>query len=123
MVEVRAYLRKAQEYLAAASDCLAAGRLDAATSAAIHAGINAADAICGARSGVRSSSPNHARTIDLLESAGPDGVDGARQLRKLLPLKNLAEYDYAATTRQRATTALRAALAIVDIARRVAAAP
>lgn len=39
---MRAYVAKAEEYLAAASSELEAGRSIAATSLAIHAGINAA---------------------------------------------------------------------------------
>lgn len=44
--QVRAYAAKAQEYADAATDELDAGRFIAATSLSIHAGINAADAVC-----------------------------------------------------------------------------
>ena len=47
--QVRAYAAKAQEFAEAAASDLEAGRYIAATSLAIHAGINAADAVCGAR--------------------------------------------------------------------------
>ena len=50
---VRAYLGKAEEYLAAASSELKDGRSIAATSLAIHAAINAADAVTGVRLGMR----------------------------------------------------------------------
>ena len=47
--QVRSYAAKAAEFAEAAASDLAAGRNIAATSLAIHAGINAADAVCGAR--------------------------------------------------------------------------
>ena len=46
--QIRAYAGKAQEFAAAAISELAAGRFIAASSLAVHAGINAADAVCGA---------------------------------------------------------------------------
>ena len=49
-VQVRAYAGKAQEYADAAVAEITAGRYIAATSLAIHAAINAADAVCGASS-------------------------------------------------------------------------
>jgi hypothetical protein len=51
--QVRAYAGKAQEFAEAATSDPAAGRRIAATSLAIHAGINSADAVCGARLGRR----------------------------------------------------------------------
>ena len=48
---VRAYASKAEEYAAASE--VDQGRFIAATSLAVHAAINAADAVCGARLGVR----------------------------------------------------------------------
>lgn len=48
---VRSYMGKAEEYLAAASSELEAGRAIAATSLAIHAAINAADVVTGHRTG------------------------------------------------------------------------
>lgn len=53
--QVRAYSGTADEYATAAASELAAGRRIAATSLAIHAAINAADAVCGARLGVRAA--------------------------------------------------------------------
>ena len=53
--QVRSYAAKAEEFAEAAASDLAAGRDIAATSVAIHAGINSADAVCGARLGQRSA--------------------------------------------------------------------
>ncbi len=57
--QVRAYAAKAQEFAEAAASDLGAGRNIAATSLAIHAGINSADAVCGARLGKRAAGEDH----------------------------------------------------------------
>ena len=57
--QVRSYAAKAEEFAEAAASDLAAGRDIAATSLAIHAGINSADAVCGARLGQRSAGEDH----------------------------------------------------------------
>ena len=54
-MQALSYLAKAEEYAAAASNELVAERGVAATSLAIHAAINAADAVCGARLGKRAA--------------------------------------------------------------------
>jgi hypothetical protein len=91
--QVRVYVAKASEYLEAAEESLEAGRFIAATSLAIHAAINAADAVTGMRLGLRSAGDDHSRTQVLLAQAGPDGADVSRHLSRLLPLKTRAEYD------------------------------
>ncbi len=120
--QVRGYAGKAQEYLDAAEASLTEHRHIAATSLAVHAGISAADAICGARMGRRSADQDHARSIALLGEAGTDGTAAARQLARLLPLKTRAEYEPDDVPKATATKAVRAATQIVAIAQRVAAA-
>ena len=53
--QARSYLGKAEEFLVAARQSLDAGYTLAATSLAVHAGISAGDAICGARTGRRAA--------------------------------------------------------------------
>ncbi|MEO7803729.1 MAG: HEPN domain-containing protein [Actinomycetota bacterium] len=113
------YLAKASQYLEAAQESLESGWSDAAVSLAVHAGINAADAISGARQGIRSSGPDHSMAIKALGASGREGAEAARYLRKLLPLKTLAEYDAAPISKQRAISALRSAEQIVAIAESV----
>jgi hypothetical protein len=60
--QVRAYAGKAQEYADASVADVDAERYVAATSLAVHARINAADAVCGA--------------------CGPDGPCGAGRIRR-----------------------------------------
>ena len=86
--QIRAYAGKAQEFADAAIDELAAGRFIAASSLAVHAGINAADAVCGARIGQRAAGEDHGQVLVLLGEAGRDGAEVERELRRLLPLKN-----------------------------------
>lgn len=89
----RAYARKAEQYLAAAADELAADRPIAATSLAIHAAINAADCACGVRLGRRAAGQDHDEAVALLRTAGPDGIEVARAVTRLLPMKTRAEYE------------------------------
>lgn len=91
--QVRAYAANAQEFAEAAASDLEAGRNIAATSLAIHAGINSADAVCGARLGKRAAGEEHDQVLALLRQAGPDGAEVERDLRRLLPLKTKAEYE------------------------------
>lgn len=123
--QARAYLRKADEYLSAATTELDADRHVAATSLAIHAGINAADALTGMRLGQRSAGQDHESAILLVRTAGPAGPDGvaiARELGRLLPLKTRAEYEPDDIPRSDAARAVMRSRRILDVARRVAVA-
>lgn len=85
--QVRAYLTKANEYLDAAVSELEAGRAIAATSLAIHAAINSADVVTGARLGRRAASQAHEQVLSMLAEAGIDGTEVAKELARLLSLK------------------------------------
>ncbi len=91
--QVRAYAGKAEEYAEAAASEIDQGRFIAATSLAVHAAINAADAVCGARLGMRAAGEDHDHVLTLLRQAGVDGARIEADLRRLLPLKTKAEYD------------------------------
>ena len=91
--QIRAYVAKAVEYAEAAAAEVAAQSAIAATGLAIHAGINSADAVCGARLGLRSAGQDHDHVFVLLREAGKDGAAVAKELRRLLPLKTKAEYE------------------------------
>jgi hypothetical protein len=119
--QVRAYAGKAEEYADAAASEIEAGRYIAATSLAIHAGINAADAVCGARLGERGAGEDHDQVLTLLRQAGPDGTKVEKELRRLLPLKTKAEYEPDDVAPGVATKALERAQRCVAVARTVAA--
>ena len=91
----------------------------AATSLAIHAGINSADAVCGIRLGKRSGGQNHEEVLGLLDTAGADGKEIAKELARLLPLKTKAEYDHVDVSKADAVRAVERARRSVAIARRV----
>jgi len=91
--QTRSFLAKAQEFLDAASTELGAGRTVAATSLAIHAAINAADALTGVRTGRRAAGQDHDHVRMLLRECGPDGAEVEKELARLLPMKTKAEYD------------------------------
>ncbi|WP_208028068.1 HEPN domain-containing protein [Rhabdothermincola sediminis] len=118
--QVRAYAAKAEEFAEAATSELEAGRNIAATSLAIHAGINSADAVCGARLGKRAAGEDHDQVLDLLGQAGPDGAEVERNLRWLLPLKTKAEYEPDNIAPSVAAKAVERAQRCAAVARRVA---
>ena len=118
--QVRSYAAKAKEFVEAAASDLAAGRNIAATSLAIHAAINSADAVCGARLGKRAAGQDHDQVLDLLRQAGPDGAAVERELRRLLPLKTKAEYEPDDIAPAVAAKAVERAQRCATVARRVA---
>ena len=119
--QARAYLSKAEEYLEAAGAELEAGRAIAAASLAVHAGINAADAVTGMRLGQRAAGQDHDEVLALLRQAGTDGAAVERDLVRLLPLKTKAEYDPDDIPRTTARRAVEWATRCLAVARRVAA--
>ncbi|MDW3214766.1 MAG: HEPN domain-containing protein [Ilumatobacteraceae bacterium] len=119
--QVRAYAGKAEEYADAAASEIEAGRYIAATSLAIHAGINSADAVCGARLGRRAAGDDHSQVLALLREAGPDGARVEKELRRLLPLKTKAEYEPDDVAPGVAKQAVERAQRCVAVARSVAA--
>ncbi len=114
----RAYAGKAEEYADAAASEMDAGRYIAATSLAVHAGINA---VCGARLGHRAAAEDHDQVLALLRQAGPDGTKVEKELRRLLPLKTKAEYEPDDVAPGVATKAVERAQRCVAVARAVAA--
>lgn len=119
--QTRAYAGKAEEYADAAASGVQAGRYIAATSLAIHAGINSADAVCGARLGKRAAGDDHSPVLTLLRQAGPDGAKIEKELRRLLPLKTKAEYEPDDVAPGVAKQAVERAQRCVSVARAVAA--
>ncbi len=119
--QARSYLSKAEEYLAASDDELEAERCIAAKSLAIHAAINAADAVCGVRLGKRAAGTDHDQVMALLGEAGKDGSEVAKDLRRVLPLKTKAEYDPDDIPLSVASKAVGRAARCVAVARRVVA--
>ena len=116
------YLSKAVEFLYAAKQSHEVGNNAAATGNAIHASIAAADAIAASRAGVVWRGEHAQAAVHLETVGGNDGRQAARQLRRVLPLKNRAEYDPDPIPASKARTAVQAAERVVAIAERVVAA-
>jgi len=90
------YLRKSEECLVTASECLRAGRWNAAVINAVHCGISACDALTVFILGVRHAGERHEDAISLFQTVGlPKDVLIAKgkQLSRLLGVKNAAEYE------------------------------
>ena len=119
--QVQGYAAKAQEYVEAAAAELKADRTIAVTSLAIHAAINAADAVCGARLGRRAAGGTHEQVLTLLRDAGRDGAEVEKHLRRLLPLKTKTEYELDDIPVSAAAGAVERAEQCVTIALRLAA--
>lgn len=115
--KARSYLAKAKEFLEASTASLSAERHDAALLLAIHAGLSACDAVTVALRGVRSIDPDHLRATDLLEAAARESEDvqqHAGQLRGLLKVKNLVEYEDRRVSAREADTGAKRAERLVN---------
>lgn len=87
-----------------------------AASLAVLAGIAASDAACCARLGRRSRSQDHHDAERLLAEIVPKGRDAAKDLRRLLDLKDAAQYGVMHVGAPELRSALRRAGALVRFA-------
>ena len=110
---------QAEKFLEVADLVQADSTQDAASanvsaSLAVLAGIAASDAACCAALGRRSRGQDHRQAIDLLGQVSPGGPDAARQLQRLLDLKDSAHYGVITLSGEALKTALRGARNLVD---------
>lgn len=87
-----------------------------AASLGVLAGIAASDAACCATLGRRSRSQDHHDAEDLLGDVVPGGSEAAKQLRRLLNLKDTAQYGFIHIGGQDLRAVLRQARALTDFA-------
>jgi hypothetical protein len=92
----------------------------AATSLAIHAAINAADAVTGRRIGRRAAGQDHNQVLALLREAGKDGAAVEKDLVRILPLKTRTEYEPDEIPHSDARRAVERARRCVVVASRLA---
>jgi hypothetical protein len=92
-----------------------------AASLAVLAGIAASDAACCASLRRRARGQEHAEAIDLVKSVSPGGEQMARDLHRLLNLKDNAQYGVLMVPRDRAESAVAWARRLVENARQVLA--
>lgn len=114
----KAFLRKAEEYLASAEDNVAAGRYTPAAGDAIHAGINAKDAIVTALTGTSRKGKDHSTAARELQQALGQRAEAAtaeKALRELLAAKSDVEYGVALVQRVKAEPLVRRARTLVQL--------
>jgi hypothetical protein len=96
--------------------------IKAAVSCAVLAGIAASDAACCKALGRTNSSQNHRDAVELLGQVSPGGADAAKQLERLLSLKDESQYGFTDLTAQKLQQAVRRAKALLahaeDVMRR-----
>lgn len=114
LAQARAFLDTA-ELVAAVDDDLATPGVAAAL--AVLAGIAASDAACCVVLGQRSRGQDHRQATGLLRQIEPDGRTLARDLARLLDIKDGAHYGLVYVSGQKATAAIRQARRLVDAAR------
>ena len=115
----KAFLKKAEEYLASAEDNLAANRYTPAAGDAIHAGISAKDAIVTVLTGTSHKSKDHATAPRELKQAlgqRPEASTAEKALRELISAKSDVEYGVGLVQRTKAEPFLRRARGLVDLA-------
>lgn len=118
----KAFLRKAEEYLASAEDNLVAERPTAAAGDAIHAGISAKDAIVTALTGATRKAKDHATLAKELKTAlgkRAESPAAEKALRELISAKGDVEYGTALLTDNKAEPLVRRAQFLVEIATRI----
>jgi uncharacterized protein (UPF0332 family) len=90
------YLKKSKECLMAAKRSLELKEWNAATIAAIHAAITAADALCVYFLGQRHAGERHADAVMLFNTIGLEKEElnqNARRISRIMGIKNMAEYE------------------------------
>lgn len=120
--EAAARLRDAQaqlDFAGFATATSSAAERKAAASSAVLAGIAASDAACCAALGERSRSADHRDAVALVREVEPGGAEAAKQLRRLLDLKDASQYGFEDIGGQRLLTAVRNAEALVAFAERI----
>lgn len=88
----------------------------AAAALAVLAGIAASDAACCAALGRRSRGQDHRQATELVEQVAPGGDQAANALRRLLNLKDEAQYGFFDVGGQDLQSALRQAKTLLDFA-------
>jgi hypothetical protein len=115
----KAFLSKAQEYLASAEDNLVLERFTAAAGDSIHAGISAKDSITMGLTGATGKRKDHAVAAKELRQAlgrRATAAQAERALRELIAAKPDVEYGVALTTATKAQAMVRRAHFLVSLA-------
>jgi len=104
------YFKKAIECRRAAEQSFARGDWNAAAICTIHSCISACDALCAHALGLRRVGERHTDAVTLLMSIRPTDErykSNAARLRRLVDIKNMAEYEERLVFRKEAEKALK----------------
>jgi HEPN domain-containing protein len=104
------YLKRSDECFTAAKESLSKGDWNAAAICAIHSCISAGDALCIYFLGKRHAGPNHHDAVvlfDIIKSGKIEVKNNANRLRKILDVKNMAEYEERLVRRSEAEKVLK----------------
>lgn len=115
----RAFLKKAEEYLASAEDNLKSERNTPTAGDAIHAGISAKDAIVTALTGATNKGKDHSHAVKELKQAlgrRAEAASAEKALRELVAAKGDVEYGVVVVTKAKAEPLVRRARALVELA-------
>ncbi|MEZ0166814.1 hypothetical protein AB2L27_18830 [Kineococcus sp. LSe6-4] len=115
--QARAFLEVAELIVDEIDDGLATPQV--AASLAVLSGIAASDAVCCSRLGQRSRGQDHRQAVDLLATVRPDGPAMAKDLRRLLEIKDQAHYAATMVSATRVEQAVQWARRLYDLAVRV----
>ena len=115
----KAFLKKAEEYLASAEDNVERSRHTAGAGDAIHAGISAKDAIVTALTGSTGRRKDHtaaARELKTALAKRPGAASAERALRELISFKGDVEYGTMLMTAAKTRPLVRRASDLVELA-------
>ena len=104
--QAQGYLNKAREFLRDSKKAMRDGQWNSAGLLAIHSTISASDALLGYQAGLRSTSPDHKTSADLLNGIGAGSRDWSKQINRfnrILGKKNLVEYEARPITEKEAS--------------------
>lgn len=104
------FVKKALECHRAAAQSFAGGDWNAATICAIHSCISGCDALCAHALGLRHAGERHSDAVTLLMSIKPTDERykaNAVRLRRVIDIKNMAEYEERLVFRKEAEKAIK----------------
>jgi len=104
------FLKKALECRRAASQSFARGDWNAAAICSVHSSISGCDALCAHALGVRHAGDRHSDSALLLQSIRPADERykaNAARLRRIIDIKNMAEYEERLVFRKDAEKAIK----------------
>lgn len=111
------YLNKSKDFLVGAKSEIQNGNWNSSSVLSVHAVISACDAVCSRFLQLRHSGADHMHAVELLNSLPIDRKEldaKLKQARRVISMKNIAEYEDKLINREEAGEMLRDAERIVE---------